>query len=226
MKNRCYNFLIFLAVLYSVSWSSAYLMVYKMVSIGKMPVPGAVLLFPLSFSLADVITEVYGYKVARQILWSGIICGFIFCVAVKLVSAMPSPNFWHLQSEYKDVFGLVIRAYFAVTLGSLVGSFVNIYVVSKWKIILHGKHFWIRSICSTAIGELIFSIIGAIVGFVGVEPSSQIIWLITDGYLLKMLYASIAIWPAVILARLLKRLEGVDTYDIKTNYNPFKFSIN
>lgn len=226
MQRHPYKFIIFLSIFYSISWSSAYLMVYKMVAIGNIPIPGAVFLFPLSFSLADVITEVYGYRIARQILWSGIICGFIFCVAVKLVAGLPSPTFWHLKKEYDGVFGLILRAYSAVTLGNIIGSSINIYIISKWKIILHGKYFWIRSLCSTAIGEFAFSVVGALIGFAGVEPSSKILWLMLGGYSFKMIYAFIAIWPAVALAKLLKQAEGVDIYDYNVNYNLFKLSIN
>jgi uncharacterized integral membrane protein (TIGR00697 family) len=200
-------------------------MVYKMTAIGHIPIPGAVFLFPLSFALADVITEVYGYRVARQIVWSGIICGFIFCNAVKFVAEMPAPDFWHLQSQYHDVFHLILRAYTAVTMGNIVGAFINIYIISKWKIILRGKYFWIRSLCSTAVGELAFSIVGALVGFVGVEPSSQVIWLMFDGYVVKMVYAFVAIWPAILLAKILKRAENIDMYDYNVNYNPLKLSI-
>lgn len=219
------KFIIFLSAFYTIGWAASYLMVYKMISIGNILVPGAIFLFPLSFAIADVITEVYGYKVARQVIWSGIICGLIFCFSLTIVSKLPPPDFWHLQKSYDDVFGLLLRAYSAVTLGNFAGLFINIYIISKWKIIMGGKYFWFRSLCSIAIGELIFSIVGAIVGFTGVEPSSKVLWLMFDGFAFKMAYALIALWPSVLLARILKHTENIDTYDRNINYNPFKFSV-
>ena len=91
---------------------------------------------------------------------------------------------------------------------------------------MYGRYFWLRSLCSTAIGEATFSVIGGTLAYAGVLPWSKIVFLMLDGYLFKMLYALIAVWPAAMLVGLLKKAEGVDIYDRGISYNPFKLNIN
>jgi hypothetical protein len=188
--------------------------------------PGCIFLFPLSYAIADIIAEVYGYKIARQIVWFALFTGFIFCISVRIVTLIPHPIFWNKQQNYDVVFSPILRAYLATTVASLIGNFLNIYVVSKWKVLWYGKHFWIRSLASTGFGELTFSIIGGSAAYVGIEPWNKIPFLMLDGYLFKMLYAIIAVWPAAILVVFLKRSEKVDVYDKEINYNPFQWSLD
>jgi uncharacterized integral membrane protein (TIGR00697 family) len=219
-----HQWIILLAMIYLIGWTTTYPMIYKMADFHNILEPGAIFLFPLCYAVADIISEVYGYRIARQIVWFALISGFVFCLALKIVATMPAPDFWHKQDSYNTVFSPILRAYFATTIASLLGNFINIYVISRWKLIMQGKHFWIRSLFSTAIGELTFTIIGGTLAYGGVEQWSHIIFLMLDGYLFKMLYACIAVWPAAILVEQLKKIEAIDIYDQGINYNPFKIS--
>ena len=221
-----YQWLILFAMTYLIGWTTTYPMIYKMVEINGILEPGCIFLFPLSYAIADVITEVYGYKIARQIIWSALIAGCIFCIALKFVSALPPPAFWKKQNSYEIVFSHILRAYFATTIASLAGSFANIYIISRWKILMYGKYFWFRSLFSTGIGELFFSVIGGTLAYSGIEPWSKIVFLMLDGYLFKMIYAFIAVCPATLLVFCLKRAENIDIYDTNINYNPLSFSVN
>ena len=218
-----YKFLTLLSILYFTGWAATYPMVYKIVDISGVLETAAIFLFPLSYALGDMITEIYGYRAARQVVWSSLICGFIYTLALELVSKIHSANFAQAQYCYGVVFGNLLRVYFSLLLATLVGSFINIYVISKWKIIFHGRYFWLRSLLSTAVGELAFTIIGSPLSYVGVEPISKILWLAIDGYIFKMIYAFFAIIPVAILTNVLKKVENVDIYDNGINYNPFKF---
>lgn len=219
-----YQWLILLAMIYLTGWTTTYPMIYKMVELHHILEPGAIFLFPLSYAIADIISEVYGYRIARKIVWFALITGLVFCIGLEFVATMPAPDFWHKQAGYDTVFSPLIRAYFATTIASLLGNFINIYVISKWKIVMHGKYFWFRSLFSTAIGELTFTAIGGTLAYSGVEPWSKIVFLMLDGYLFKMLYAFIAVWPAAYLVACLKKVEGVDMYDKGIDYNPFKIN--
>lgn len=220
-----YRWIILLSMIYLVGWTAAYPMIYKIVELHHILEPGAIFLFPLSYAIADVISEVYGYRLARQIVWFALFSGLIFCISLELVSTLPVPNFWHKQQNYDVVFSPILRAYFATTIASLASSFVNIYIISKWKILMYGKHFWLRSLISTGAGELIFSTLGGTLAYAGVEPWSKIVFLMLDGYLFKMIYASIAVWPIALIAYLLKKAEKVDVYDYGVNYSPFRLSV-
>ena len=176
--------------------------------------------------MADVIAEVYGYKIARQVVWAGIICGLVFSVALQLISYIPSANLGPANESYILVFGHITRVYASITVGSLLGSFLNIYFISKFKVSLKGRFFWIRSIFSTAVGELTFTIIAGIMVWAGIEPWPKMAILLLDAYAFKVVYAFIATWPAAILVKLLKNAEHPDIYDVGIDYNPFKLSVD
>lgn len=221
-----YRWIILLAMIYLTGWTSTYLMIYKMVRIHHILEPGAIFLFPLSYAIADIIAEVYGYRIARQIVWFALITGFIFCTILEVVANLPAPHFWHKQDDYQVVFSPLLRAYAATTIASLAGNFINIYTISKGKILMYGKYFWLRSLLSTGIGELVFSTLGGTLAYAGVEPWSKIIFLMLDGYLFKMGYAFLAVWPAYFAVSFLKKSEKIDIYDEGINYNPFKLNAN
>ena len=221
-----YKYIILLSMIYLVGWTTTYPMIYKMTDVHNILESGCIYLFPLSYAVADIISEVYGYRIARQIVWFSIICGFIYALALYIIGTMPGPHFWHKQTSYETVFSPLLRAYFATTIASVLGNFVNIYIISRWKVILKGRVFWARSLLSTGIGELLFSVIGGTMAYAGVEPWSKIVFLMLDGYAFKMLYACIAVWPVVLIVILLRKAEKVDVYDIDINYNPFKLSLD
>lgn len=221
-----FRWVLLLAMIYLVGWTATYPMIYKMIEIHGILEPGAVFLFPLSYAMADIISEVYGYRVARQIVWFAVFSGFVFCLSIAIVSSLPAPLFWSRQEGYNIVFSHILRAFLATTAASMIGNFINIYVISRWKVIMYGRYFWVRSLCSTAIGEATFSIIGGTLAYAGVVPWSKIVFLMMDGYLFKMLYALIAVWPAAMLVYILKRAEGVDIYDHGISYNPFRLNVS
>ncbi len=220
-----YRWLLLLSMIYMMGWIATYPMVYKMVEWKHILEPGAIFMFPLSYAIADVIAEVYGYAAARQIVWFSMFVGFIYCISLKFVANLPPPSDWKGQEGYLLVFSPILRAYFAITIASVLGNFINIYIISKFKILMCGRHFWLRSILSTSIGELVFTIVGGTLAYTGIEPISKIPFLMLDGYIFKMIYAFIAVLPVVLLATWLKNTEKIDIYDRNVDYNPFKISI-
>jgi uncharacterized PurR-regulated membrane protein YhhQ (DUF165 family) len=107
------------------------------------------------------------------------------------------------------------------TLGLLVSSFVNIYLVSKWKILVKGRFFWLRSLGASAAGELCLSIIGFSIAFYGKIPYLNIVKLIFAAWLFKSAFTLVGIAPASFIANFLKKFEGIDVFDYTTNFNPF-----
>lgn len=219
-----HKWIILLAMLYLVGWVTSYPMIYKMTEVHHILEPGCIYLFPLSYAIADIITEVYGYEITRKIIWFAILSGLIYSLALWLVAQVPAPGYWTKQEAYQTVFSPILRAYYATTVASLLGNFINIYVISKWKIAMRGKCFWLRSLASTAFGELTFSVIGGTIAYAGIEPWGKIIFLMMDGYLFKMIYAIVAVWPAAAIVIFLKWSERVDVYDYDVNYSPFSLA--
>ena len=201
-------------------------LIYKIISLGPFSASASTLVMPLWFVMGDVIAEVYGYKIARQIIWMAIICQFIFAFTCTTLIAVPSPGGWLNQEAYNQVLGNLPRVALASFLAIVCGAFINAYAISKWKILLKGKYFWLRSLGASAIGELVFTIIAYVTEFLGVVPLSNLLHLMAVSYAVKVILNPVLVVPSAILAFLLKRIEGIDVYDFNVNFNPFSISLN
>ncbi len=134
---------------------------------------------------------------------------------------MPSPSFWHIQQSYDNVFGNMVRFVLAGTVATISSSFINVYAISKWKILMKGKHFWLRSIGASAIGGFVLITAIILFGYLGTLKLKEVMVMFLSIYTLELIYACLLAWPAWILAGFLKIKEQVDVYDLNTNFNPF-----
>lgn len=225
-KQMPYKFILFLSMLFITIDLASVSVAYKMVSLNWLFAinSGATFLFPITYALGDVITEVYGYKMAKKIIWLSLFLQIIFALLVASVIHLPNPLYWEGNSAYLMVFGSIIKFVSAGTVANLVSNFMNVYIVSKLKIPFEGKLFWVRSILSTAISGffLVAIIIG--IGFTGKELNINQSWIMFKStYFLEIIYAVLLVIPAALTTKYLKRVEGVDVYDKNTNFNPFDF---
>lgn len=221
-----YKALIFLSMLYVAVTLAAVTMVNKVVALGFGGyVQGGALLTPLWYALGDIITEVYGYKISRQMLWASFGTHFVFAVLTFTVIHLDSPAFWAGNESYFFVFGNILRIYFSGFLAALISGFANIYVISKLKILMLGRFFWLRSIGASTFSEALYTaLIIPMISF-GHLSLRQILVIIGSSYALKIIYAVILAAPNTLIAKYLKKLEGVDIYDHNVNFNPFILSI-
>jgi uncharacterized integral membrane protein (TIGR00697 family) len=177
---------------------------YKMITIENLIFPGPPFIFPLSYTLGDIIAEIYGPKIAKRIIWMALILQTFFVVTVKLIIYLPSPSFFHKEADYIAVFGNLPHFILAGFLAVLTSSHINVYLLSKWKVLLKGKHFFWRSFAASSIGGFILVIITICIGFSGTINSSKIIPMILSVYLLEMLYSLVFAYPASLLTGYLK----------------------
>ncbi len=193
----------------------------KIIEIGPFFVSGAIIVFPLSYIFGDILTEVYGYRASRRIIWSGFLAMLLMSLLYALVQMLPAAPFWPNQSAYDAILGSVPRIVFGSVVAYFVGEFANSYVLSKMKIWSEGKHLWMRTIGSTIIGEGLDTVLFICIAFWGVFPAAAIFTLIYSSYLIKVAY-EIAVTPLTyMVVGWLKRAEGIDVYDRGVNYNPF-----
>lgn len=211
----------FFTMLYTTAVISSLALTNKIVKFHSFLISGCLFTFPLLYLYGDIIAEVYGYNEAKRLIWYTLISGFLFSISVSLVMDFPSPAFYNNTDAFKDVFGLSIKFIVIAVIAILAGSFTNAYIISKWKILIRGKYFWMRSLGSTAVGELLNSVIAFPLAFGGIIPSSKIVNMIVVAYVFKMLYASVAVYPASLIVTYLKNTKGIDVYDYDTNFNPF-----
>lgn len=172
---------------------------------------GATLTIPIGFFLGDVIAEIYGYYVARQLVFIFIICSFLFSLIMGLVYA-PSPPFWTLQNAYILVLGHSLQISFASAAGIIIGGNVNAYTVSKWKILLNGRYFGMRSLGASSIGEFIFVLIALPLSqYNNAISLKDLLWMMALSYGSKLLFSLIIIIPGSIFMIFLKKIESPDS---------------
>lgn len=184
--------------------------------------PAAVILFPVTYILGDVFTEVYGFKKARLVIWMGFAMSFFAVIIYLLVIALPHPDFWEGQPSYETVMGTTPRVALASFAGYLFGEFSNSMILSKLKVVTKGKNLWVRTILSTVVGEGFDSVIFITISFWGTMENSVVLKMILFQYLFKVAYEVIFTPVTYLVVRWIKKKEGIDTYDYNIKYNVIK----
>lgn len=221
-----YKYLTFIIMLFMTVKLTTVILIYKIIEIGPFTATASTLIMPLWFILGDLITEVYGYRVARHAIWMAIICQFVFAALCVIALGFNSPPDWITgQEAYDQVLGNLPRVTMASFLAILGGAFFNAYALSKWKILLKGKYFWLRSFGASVIGELFFTIIAYSIEFIGVVPMSKLLELMLISFVAKLIFTPIFVIPSMFAAFALKRIEGTDAHDYNVNFNPFKIGM-
>jgi uncharacterized integral membrane protein (TIGR00697 family) len=220
MKNG-YKYLLPLAMFYMTIKITTVFLIYKIVTIGSFSASASTIVIPLWFITGDIIAEIYGYKMARNLVWIAIFCQFIFAFICSSFAGIVSPDILQHQRAYEEILSGFPRVAFASFLAILLGGIFNAYVLTKWKILLDGKYFALRSIGASAIGELIFTICAYIVEFAGMTPISKIIELMAISYLVKLIINPILLIPASILTKFIKYHENISVYSSLKQSNLF-----
>lgn len=224
-SRRQYKYPFFFLGFYLAFLLSTVCLANKLTLIGNLLLPGGIFVFTFTFAICDIVGEVYGYAYPRLFIWIGVIIEFIFSIIVILVSHTPSPDYFEYSEAYQIVFDPTFRYVASGVVALLLGEFMNVYLLTKWKIILRGKFFVLRSLVSTAIGQATLTIVVDILNYVGKMSINDLIWMMISGYTWKIIFAIIFVLPSWLLVRYLKRVENVDHYDIHTNFNPFILSL-
>ncbi len=218
--------LLFLTMLYVIITVVPTLFLYRLVQVGPLIFPGGMFVFPLIYVIGDLIAEVYGYKVARLIIWYSLICNFIFAFSILSVIYLPVPKgYEHTAGNYIFVFKHILRGDIANIFGVLAGGFLNVYILTRWKVFVEGKIFIVRSFTSSAIGELVMLTIWVTIAFSGQLARGELLHLAISDYIMRIIYLIVFSIPAAGAVRFLKSLDNVDIYDTKTNFNPFNMSL-
>ena len=186
---------------------------------------GAVLLFPVSYILNDCLTEVYGYRKARFVIWLAFLLSAFVALMAQLVCWLPAPlqdGSKPVADSFNGLFAMVPRTTVASLVAFFVGSTVNAAVMSRMKVSSHGRLFGVRAILSSVAGELADSLIFFPVVFWGVLSGAAALQLALTQVCAKVLYEIVVLPLTAWAVRSLKRAEGIDTFDEGVNYNPFK----
>ena len=200
---------------------TANIIAVKLVDLMGFILPAAIFIFPLSYITGDVLTEVYGYRTARQVIWFGFFCNLITVAAICLGQVLPPASFWDGQGAYERVLGYTPRILAASLLAYLLGEFANSFVLAKMKIATRGRWLWSRTIGSTLIGQGLDSLVFISLAFGGAIPFRGLLTAIVTQWLAKTVYEVLATPFTYLAVNFLKGREGIDIYDRDTRFSPF-----
>jgi hypothetical protein len=202
---------------------TANIIAVKLINLFGLIVPAAVIIFPISYIFGDVLTEVYGYAASRRVIWLGFFCNLLAVIAITLGGVLPAAAFWQNQAAYDAILGYTPRLLAASFIAYLIGEFANSFVLAKMKVATRGRWLWTRTIGSTLIGQGLDSLVFMTVAFVGVIPFEGLANAVMTQWLFKVAYEVLATPLTYAAVTWLKRKEGVDVYDERTNFNPLAF---
>ena len=214
------------SILFCVCLIAANVLETKQIAFGSISLTGGLIVFPVSYIINDCVCEVWGYKKARLLIWTGFAMNFFFVSLGAICDAIPGAPYWTNDEGFHAVFGLAPRIAFASFLAFICGSFVNAYIMSKMKLSSGGKNFSLRAVVSTIFGESVDSIIFFPLALWGVVPTEELPWLMLWQVILKTAYEIVVLPLTIRVVRYVKRHEQVDTYDNDVNYSIWRvFSI-
>ena len=224
MKEKVSVPFMLLGILFNVCLIAANLLETKVIQIGSLTVTAGLLVFPISYIINDCIAEVWGFKKARLIIWSGFAMNF-FVVALGLIAvAIPAAPFWEGEEHFDFVFGMAPRIVAASLMAFLVGSFLNAYVMSKMKVASQGRNFSARAIWSTVVGETADSLIFFPVAFGGIIAWKELLIMMGIQIVLKSMYEVMILPVTIRVVKAIKKIDGSDVYDEGISYKVWKIS--
>jgi uncharacterized integral membrane protein (TIGR00697 family) len=212
--------LIVVAALFVGTLVTSNIIAVKVASLGPFTAPAAIVIFPLAYLFGDVLTEVWGYAVARAVIWSGFLANIVVVLFIAAAIALPADGHYGDQAAYARILGQTPRLVVASLAAYLVGEFLNAFVLARLKVATRGRFLWMRTIGSTLIGQGVDSAIFITLAFAGVQPWSLLLVIIRDVWLLKVAYEVAATPLTYAIVTFLKRVEGVDTFDRNTRFSP------
>lgn len=194
----------------------------KVLEMGPFTFDGGTILFPLAYIFGDILTEVYGYRSSRRVIWTGFIWLLLAASMFTIVDVLPPAEGWDLQDSFHAILGQTPRIVIASLVAYVAGEFLNSFVLAKLKILTKGRWLWARTISSTLVGQAVDTGVFLTIAFLGVLPTDLLWSVFLSNYVFKCgveaFFTPITYW----VVNFLKRAEGEDYYDYHTDFNPFK----
>ncbi|MCX4333510.1 MAG: queuosine precursor transporter [Bacteroidales bacterium] len=212
-----------MAIIFNVCLIASNLFETKLFMAGPVALTGGVIIFPVSYIINDCLVEVWGYRKARLVIWTGFAMNFFVVAMAQIVRLLPAAPFWDGGPHFDYIFAMAPRVTLASLLAFLSGSTVNAWIMSRMKVASKGKRFSVRAIVSSIGGETVDSIIFFPIAFWGIGITEMLTLMATQ-IVLKTLYEVIILPVTNIVVKKVKEYEGTDTFDENISYNPFRIS--
>ena len=218
-KNITTQFVIVVAIFITCLISSNIVAV-KIADIFGRFVPAAIIIFPISYIIGDILTEVYGYDRAKQVIWLGFFCNALAVLAFWIAGLIPAAPFWENQDSYEVILGSTPRLLLASFVAYLIGELSNSFTLARLKVWTDGKRLWVRTIGSTVIGQGLDSAVFITIAFVGILSNADLLELIITQWVIKVIYEVVATPATYMVVKKLKESEGSDHFDDSISLNP------
>ena len=218
--------IIVVGIMFSAFLILSNLTAIKIAQIGGWAFTAGLVFFPLTYVFDDILTEVYGFKVSRRVIWSALFANLIIILGTWLTIYLEPATFWDLQEAYATIYHAAPRVFAASIIAYLVGEFTNSMILAKLKILTDGRYLWLRAISSTAVGAGIDTLLFAHIAFLFIIPYIAVWEIILVMYLFKLIYEICAVPLTYKVTNYLKRKDNIDHYDFKTKFNPFSLSVD
>ena len=215
------RFLWFLTLSYTMLLIFINLFDPRIVNIFGLVTDAGTIIFPLTFLLSDLITEVYGYKHARQAIWIGFMFSALFIIYGQIVIHLPDPPYPTHNDLFTTLFTLDRRVIIASTFSYLCSEPLNSFILSKLKIKTRGKFMSLRFIISTAISSGADSFIFGAFAFAGTMSNYNLLLLALTMWYIKVIMEVCGLPLTIKLVKILKKAEKIDIYDTDTKFNLF-----
>jgi len=216
---------IVVGILFSAFLILSNLAAFKLAQIGTVTFAAGLIFFPLTYIFDDILTEVYGFKVSRRVIWSAFFANTIVFIGTWLTTYLhPAPH-WEQQAAYEVIYRGTPRIFIASMISYFFGEFTNSIILAKLKVLTAGRYLWLRVLASTTVGVGIDTILFMHIGFLFIIPYSEIWAVIMTMYFIKVVYEVCAIPITYKVSNYLKKKDNVDYYDFKTQFNPFSLRV-
>ena len=211
-----------LGILFSVCLILSNLLAAKPISLFGFSATAALIVFPVSYIINDIIAEVWGFRKARLMIWIAFAMNFLAIIFIQLSVIIVPASFWDGQEAYMQTFSLAPRVACASLIAFLAGSFINAYVMSRMKIRARGKGFGVRAVVSTLLGESADSLLFFSIAFAGIFAWKEILIMIVVETILKSAYEVVILPVTTAAVKYIKRAEKTDVFDEGISYNVLK----
>lgn len=219
-----YKFLISISMIYMSIMLCNAILTNRYIGTDVLFVLGGTFTSPFIFILDDIIAEIYGYKIARCVILSGFAAQTLFVIVCQLVVIAPFPAHFKGEFSYFHILGpSLLRINISGFVAYIIANLINSYIITKWKVLLKGRKFWLRSFCSSAFSEALYSFIAILMMEINSIPLNYILKVAIVSYLIKATYSLVFSGPANLFVSYIKNKTGIDVYDLPENFTPFKY---
>lgn len=225
-KTEHFRYFPLLAMIFGCSLIASNIASSKLMMIFNTTLTGGTLPYLITYLMGDIITEVYGYKRARQLIWGSIACNLVAIFFIHIAIKAPPSPFWSHQSEYASILSTMPRVISASMISYFGGEFLNSYIISKLKIFHNGRKLWFRIICSSIVAMTLDNFLFTTVSYWHDLPFDEMLQFSSKSYFLGLVFEWATIPFIIFASAKLKKIEHIDIFDINTNFTPFSLEVN